>query len=185
MISATTVQDMEAALAVAAPVLAGHGLSEHDIKRVALYLHGAKSEKYWQDEIDDDRRTECAHRDEIIKTLERLAELYRNHEPSLINFHPATHEPLTAERITEEIEIWLASEKRLPRTSRLPKKPRNRRTSAKNAEAETILKILIQYPAMDTWKACGLIAEMFVRAGIEDKPRDKVQRALYDKLSRI
>lgn len=181
----TTTGDVDTASAAVSHVLTRNDIhaSDDDIRRIAYFLHHAKDDRFWQDELDDCERKECAHRDEIIQTLKRLAELYRGFDPGMVKFHPVTGDALTPERNAKEIETMLAAEKSLCRPS--PKKPRNRPTSAKNAEAETIFGLLLQHKGIDQWRACGLIAEMFLRLGIDDKPHKRVQAALYDKLSRL
>ncbi len=62
--------------------------------------------------------------------------------------------------------------------------PNARPVSAKNGGAEHMF-VVLREAGIDAWKACSVIAEILITAGLEEKPHDKVLRALYDKLSRI
>lgn len=63
--------------------------------------------------------------------------------------------------------------------------PNARPVSAKNGGAEHMFVVLRRAAGIDAWEACSVIAEMLIAAGLEGKPHPKVQRALYDKLSRV
>lgn len=86
--------------------------------------------------------------------------------------------------LVEGLKKLLNVERRLDAYLPVYAMPNNRPTTAKNEGAEHIYEILRENN-VSTWDACKIISEMLIRAGIEDKARNKVQRALYDKLRRI
>lgn len=57
--------------------------------------------------------------------------------------------------------------------------------SPKNFTARKIFETLRDELGLKCWNACRIIAEIFLEAGIEERPKEKVQRSLYDKLRRI
>ena len=68
-------------------------------------------------------------------------------------------------------------------------KRRNRPPTAKNESAATMFKILLEAAAVPrnkqgAWTASGIVADMFIEAAVEDRPKKNVQQSLYDKLVR-
>lgn len=85
--------------------------------------------------------------------------------------------------LLEGLGNLLEVEELLAESSRGRRLDNRRPTKAKNAGAEVIFSGLREL-GCDTWPACGIIADMLRDCGIETNTRDKVRRALYDKLRR-
>jgi len=84
--------------------------------------------------------------------------------------------------ILDDLRRLLAVERELARREPEPL-PRGAPVGAKNAGAQCILSILSEIaPPVRAWDACGIVADLLIEAQIEARPREKVRRALYDRL---
>lgn len=67
----------------------------------------------------------------------------------------------------------------------VPETAPHRPLTEKGKSSIDIYRVLQRLNAGNAWRCSNLIAEMFIAFGIDDPPKERVVRALYDRLSRI
>lgn len=194
-------QTSRAWLPIAKKVLDRHEISLDeaiDINEVAWSLAEAsdginRSETTDRQEAEQDKR-----RQERIHLLDRLLDTYwervgsdgiRSKEGGAL--HAATEDfwlPLLHKRdlvaVLNDLERLRDTETFLREMLPAPDVPNQRPVTAKGRAAEDIFQVL-KGTGVQTWEACAVIAEMFIEAEIDNRPHNKIQRSLYDKLSRL
>ena len=72
----------------------------------------------------------------------------------------------------------------MERLDDLPPIPNRRPSKGKNDVAAQIFSLLVDL-GLKPWRACRAIADMYIALGVDDRPRGRIQRSLYDKLNRL
>ncbi len=131
---------------------------------------------------------------ERIRLLERLIENLdiESHEPDQINQLRLLSRLVRESRgrrlrrklgdLRADLEAVLSEEKELTDGS-FEWSSEGRPPSIKNASAKRIYEAL-EPSGTTLWKACAVIADMFVTANIDTRPPERVRRSLYHSLKR-
>jgi len=181
-------------------VLTRHGISigQSELDWIAFWLVEAsqKASSYYS--IVKYESNEFEKRAQRAEALEKVIELYKRLKEegyerqvivkgckyqSVTDWYIYEHTGMDLDKIIEGIKKLAHAENELLQLRPSDKMPASRPESAKNAAAKKICSILIKNK-ISIWKSCEIIAEMLIKAGIENKDQDKVKRALYDKLQR-
>ncbi|HEX6996133.1 MAG TPA: hypothetical protein VF339_18520 [Gammaproteobacteria bacterium] len=181
--------DVEDARAIVVQVLARHGLAITDKGSLDLLSDGlgiASDDEFFLVASTRAMLADQKARLERIAALEKLSGLYAIHEehvrPSLTRgWMPRLHRK-SLDEVLSDLAALLETERFVENLYDWPRLPNSRPPSAKNEGARCICEVLVEH-GIGLWKACGIIADMFVAAGITEH-KERERRALYDKLNR-
>lgn len=195
---ASSDNDVVFVLHVVASVLERHGVSTADNVDLgdiaAAIIFGRSPSQSPRQRLEHDLRVREQSKRKA-EMLEELLALYRAEQPGTTvmtstESRIAVADGRTVEEAISTFSLAIEHLDVLRRAERaiadreIPEPPRNRPTSSKNAAAETIFRRLRDH-GVGTWEACSIIADLFSEAEVEDRPRDKIRRSMYDKLSRL
>jgi hypothetical protein len=166
------------ARAIVRAVLEAHELrlDEGEIDELGSDLYAAGEDEDLLVAADRVTREKQATRKAGIKALESaiaLYEPYRRDQLSAVG--------KAANAVLPGMRALLKLEK--SKLKNLPSRPNRRPPTAKNRSATFMWRRLHAH-GVDLWKACAIIARMFVEAGLGSGDVVKEQRALYNKLER-
>jgi hypothetical protein len=183
-------------------VLEKHNLSDidkHHISSMQLGLSFTEDKEFC---ITSDHRInniEYKSRVKRIKALEKVIELYELFKKdecfenkcktnigsyqSELHEYIYKHSGLDLDELIKNLKKLNSIEVSFLEMYPLENIPNSRPVSGKNEGAKCICSYLIKNN-VTLWKSCEIIADMLILAGVENKDKDKVIRALYNKLER-